>query len=252
MDRLGQPRLPVDQGGAVEGGEQPLVGIDHERVDPLDAAEALPDRRGEQCGAAVGAVHVEPELAFLGHVGHAVEVVDDAGVGGAPGGHHGDDVVAPRVGGQRGPQGLAGQAMVVDRHEERFDAEDVQRLAHRRVGLLADGHHRSLGGGVAHPDPVVSRPTMRPDRLPAEPAGHEAAAGTLGQTGQVGQDPEGLVLGRHRPGRLDPRRPLERRAGHDHVEQQRGLGRRGRDEGEELGAVHRDGGRGQLLVEHAP
>ena len=81
------------------------------------------------------------------------------------------------------------------------------------------------------------------------PAGHEAPARSLGQPGQVGQHPQGLVLGGHRPRGLDPRRPLEGRAGDDHVEEEGGLGRGGRDERQEFRAVDRHGSRGQRLVE---
>ena len=34
VDRLGQVRLPVDQRGAVKGGEEPFVGVDDERIGP--------------------------------------------------------------------------------------------------------------------------------------------------------------------------------------------------------------------------
>ena len=40
VDRLGQVGLAVDERGAVEGGEEPLVRVDDERVGPLEAVEA--------------------------------------------------------------------------------------------------------------------------------------------------------------------------------------------------------------------
>ena len=80
-------------------------------------------------------------------------------------------------------------------------------------------------------------------------SGNEAPAGPRGESGQVGEDAEGLVLGGHRSGRLHPRRSLQRRAGHHHVEEQGGLGRRGRDEREEARAVAGDHRGGQLVVE---
>ena len=52
---------------------------------------------------------------------------------------------------QRLAQGVPGQAVVLHRHQQRIDAQHVQRLAHRRVGLLADGHHRVRRCPVAHP-----------------------------------------------------------------------------------------------------
>ena len=98
VHRLGQVGLAVDQGGAVEGSEEPLVRVDDERVGPLEAGELVSDGWGEQRGGpAVRAVDVEPQGVLGGHVGHACQVVDDAGVGRPRGGHDGDDVGAARV-----------------------------------------------------------------------------------------------------------------------------------------------------------
>ena len=71
------------------------------------------------------------------------EVVDDAGVRRSRRGDDADDVGAPRVVAQRGAQRVAGQAVVVRRHGERPDAEHVERLADRRVRVLAQGDERT-------------------------------------------------------------------------------------------------------------
>ncbi len=77
---------------------------------------------------------------------------------------------------------------------------------------------------------------------------HAARAG--GQAREVAQEAQRLVLGVHRARRLDPRDPGDRRARHDHVEQERRLRRRGRDECEEARAVARDDrGRQHVAVE---
>ena len=64
VDRLGQIGLAVDQRGAVEGREQPLVGIDDERVGPFEAGELGPGprartaprrRRHRRCGTTASA-----------------------------------------------------------------------------------------------------------------------------------------------------------------------------------------------------
>ena len=80
-------------------------------------------------------------------------------------------------------------------------------------------------------------------------ARHEAAAGALGQAGLRRQHAEGLVLGHDDAGRLEPGGAVQRRAGDEHVEEQRGLRRRGRDERQEARAVARDHRRGQLVDE---
>ena len=158
VHRLGQVGLSVDQRGAVEGREQPLVGVDDERVGPLESGELLAHRRGEERRrAAVGAVDVEPQRMLCRDVGHAVEVVHDAGVGRPRRGHDADDV-APAAGRRAGPpQRVAGQPMVQRRHGQRAHAEHVQGLADRRVGVLADGDERPL----AAPRPGAGRPPCR-------------------------------------------------------------------------------------------
>ena len=129
VHRLGQVRLAVDQRGAVEGREEPFVRVDDERVGPLESGELLAHRgREERRRAAVGPVDVEPQRLLCRHVGHAVEVVDDPGVGRARRGHHADDVGPPRVVAQRGTQRVAGQPVVPCGHGERPHAEDVQAL----------------------------------------------------------------------------------------------------------------------------
>jgi len=65
------------------------------------------------------------------HVGDAGEIVDHPGVGGPRCRDHPDDVVGVRVGVEGGPQGGAGQTMVVDRHHEWLDGDDLEGLADR-------------------------------------------------------------------------------------------------------------------------
>ena len=249
MDRLGQIGLAVEQRGAVEGREEPLVGIDDERVGPFEPDELVPDRWREQGGAPVGAVDVEPQRAFRRHIGHAGEVVDDAGVGRSCRGDHGDHVVGPRVPFQGGPQRQARQPVVVGRDDQGLDADDVEGLAHRGVGVLTHRHQR-VGGSDPAP-PVAGRVAGHHERreVPGRASRDEASPGPGGQAGRPGQDLERLVLGDDGAGRLQPRRPVQRGAGDEHVEEQGCLGRGGRDEGQKAGAVARHHRRGQLVDE---
>ena len=103
VHRLGQVGPAVDQRGAVEGGEEPLVRVDDERVGALETPELIPHRRGEERRrAAVGAVDMEPQPVLVGDVGHTVEIVDDARVGRSRRGDHTDHVAPARVVPQRG------------------------------------------------------------------------------------------------------------------------------------------------------
>ncbi len=249
MDRPGQMGLPVDEGGAVEGGEEPLVGVHHERVRQFHAFEPVARRRGEEGGAPVGPVHVEPQGPLPGHPPHPGQVVDDAGVGGATGGHHGDDVGGPGMTVQGGGQSGSGEVVVVTPDEQRLHPQHPERFAHRGVGFLADGHHRP--GRSPFPEAVARGVPGHHQRrqVARRSAGDEASSRPFREAGQLAEDPERLVLGGDGTGGLHPRCPLERGAGHHHVEEQGRLGRRGRDERQEPRAVAGDHRRGQLVVE---
>jgi hypothetical protein len=143
--------------------------------------------------------------------------------------------------------------MVFGRDQQGLDPDDVEGLADRGVGLVTDGDAGVIrgpplpvGGGVAGHDQsreVAGRSTR-----------HEAATGAGGKPGQPGQYGERLVLRSYRTCRLQPRGALDRRARHDHVEQQGRLGGGGGDERQEAGAVARDHRLRQLVegLHHVP
>ncbi len=121
-------------------------------------------------------------------------------------------------------------------------------LADRGVGLLADRDQRP-GSDVRPRGPAVSRATRSAERLPIEPPETKQPPAESGRPAKPASTDEGLVLGPHRAGRLEPGGALERRARDDHVEEERRLGRHRRDEGQKPRAVRRDDGRGQLVLE---
>ena len=96
VDGPGQRRIPVEQRARVERREQPLVRVDHQRVDPFDAGELGPGTGCAESGAAVRGVDVEPHAALRGDVGEPGQVVDDAGVRGP--GRRGDRADRIRIG----------------------------------------------------------------------------------------------------------------------------------------------------------
>ena len=152
--------------GTVEGGEQPLVGIHDERVRPLDAVEQRPGRWRHHRRTAVRAVDVHPNAALVAHGGHAVEVVDDAGVGRAACGDRRENVhVGAGDGvGQSFPRETAA---VVGFHGHDWHVDDLGGEPDRRVGA----------GRAATPatrrwprrSHQVSRATVMAVRLPAVP-----------------------------------------------------------------------------------
>ena len=78
-----------------------------------------------------------------------------------------------------------GQAVVLGRDDECLDADDVERLAHRGVGLVAHGDQR-----VGRPDaaaPVAGRVAGHHEgrEVPGRAAGHEASPGLGGKAGRL-------------------------------------------------------------------
>ena len=184
--------LAVEQRGAVERGEQPLVGVDDERVRLLDAGEAVAHARREQRRAAVGAVDVEPQPALARDLAHAGEVVDDAGVGRAGGRHHGAHRRRVAVGVERGAQGGAGQAVVADGDRQRVrrpmmrSALSIEECA---WALTAMRQRRAVARAAGARAAALRRVARDDERrqVAGRAARHEAAAGGLRQAGEVGE-----------------------------------------------------------------
>ena len=106
--------------------------IDDEGVGPFESNEfRLHGWREERGSATVSAVDVEPQGVLGGDVGHAGQVVHDAGVGRPRRGDDTDDVGTARILTQSGPEGGSGQAMVVRRDVQRADSEHVEGFADR-------------------------------------------------------------------------------------------------------------------------
>ena len=91
--RRGKAWIAVEDRGAVERREQPLVRVDHDRVGPLDPVEQRPDGGGGESRAAVRAVDVQPDAEPPADLGDAGEIVDVAAVRRAAGRGDGEDAV---------------------------------------------------------------------------------------------------------------------------------------------------------------
>ena len=124
--------IAIEERGAVERREEPLVRIDHERVGSLDAGEPCGELGHAEGGAAVGGVDVEPHVAAGAHVRHAGEVVDDATVGGTGAGHHSAD---PLVTGNDRIELVPDETVAfVAGNLDHLEIEQRRSVAHRRVG----------------------------------------------------------------------------------------------------------------------
>ena len=160
-----------------------------------------------------------------------------------------DHVPAAGVVPQRRPQRRTGEPMIPRRHRERADAEDMEGLAHRGVGVLADGDERAQRRNAVAPVRRGVAGDHERRQVAGGAARHEAAAGLLREPRLRREDAQRLVLGHHHPGRLEPRGSVQRRARDEHVEEEGGLGRRGRDERQEARAVARHHRRRELVDE---
>ena len=124
-----------------------------------------------------------------------------------------------------------------------------KRARDRRMRLLADRDPPAVGATTA-----ARRRRLPGDHERRQVSGRttrdEASARGRREPGEVGEEPQRLVLGVDRARRLQPRRRVDRRRRDDRVEHERGLGRRGRDEREEPRAVGRDARGREHLGEH--
>ena len=196
---------------------------------------------------------MEPPAALAGDGADAGEVVDDAGVRGARrADDRGDRSRGRRR--RRRPRGRRRRSA-----GGRASSTTSASISSSRSVLVIDEcaslptTTRSRRRGRPSPSRflAVSRATASADRLPADPPETKQPPDVVGQAGLVGDQPQHGVLGGDRAGRLQPGDALDRRAGDQHVEQQAGLGRRGRDEAEEPRAVGRDDARRDHRGVHA-
>ncbi|CAD5169328.1 unnamed protein product, partial [Musa acuminata subsp. malaccensis] len=169
--RLGQPRpVPEPQAGAVEAGEQPLVGADAEGVRSLHPVEEAPELGADARAARVRRVHVHPRAELGGHIGDEAQGIHCSGGGGPHGGADvGGHKTRRRVGSHRVAE--SGRHKRVPRTGSSRDQPDV--------GLVEPGDSACLGergmglvGAVGHEaaDRHASGPAHR-----AVAGGHESA-----------------------------------------------------------------------------
>ncbi len=241
--------VAVDQGGAVQGREEPLVGVHDEAVGVAKPGEEIAVRGREDRGAPVGAVDVVPEAVLAREAAEPLDVVDDAGVGGPRRGDHADHTLGIVVVGEGLFQVGPGEAVVVGLDQQRVDAEHVQGLADARVGVGGDGEAQQVRRDVGSvgPSDVASDGEAR--EVAHGAARDEGSTRARGHPRALGQERERLVLGLDDAGRLEPAGAVEPRTGHDHVEEQRVLGGGVGDEGEEARRVDRDDRWRELLLE---
>jgi len=187
---------------------------------------------------------VEPGAEFGRDRGQPGQVVDDAGVGGTRGRHHRRDRGWVAVGLDRCSRVRAGKPVPSGVHHQRIKLEQPQGVDDRRMHVGADQHAparlRQVGSFRGEAPLGLLAGYRQGREVCCRPAGDEASAGRGRQAGLVGDQPEHLVLGVDSTSGFQPRDALNGRAGHQHVEEQRRLGRCRRDEAEEPRAVRRD------------
>ncbi len=169
--------IAVEERAAVVGGEEPLVGVDDEAVGELDAVEEVADAGGGKRRSAVGAVDVEPDPALGAHRGDARQVVHEARVRRAGGGHDREDVVGSLC--ERCIESFAAEAAArVLLHLEDPDVEHPRCHSDRGMHVSGAGQPPSAGRPLAATGQSSMPRRGERREVPAGAAGDEAARGT--------------------------------------------------------------------------
>ena len=134
-------------------------------------------------------------------------------------------------------------------HADELGVHHLARGRDRAVGPAGRGHPPGPGAGRV---PVPGGAPGRDERgqVADRPTRHEHAAGALGHPHEVGDPPQGLVLRPDGARALEPGAGVDRARPDDEVEDDRGVARRARDEGQVARVVDRQARRGQLVGEH--
>ena len=121
------------------GHEQPLVGVDRDRVGPLQAYETLGDHRC--CGQTVGTIDMHPDAMFRADVGDRIQGIDGAGERGARRGDDRDgDAARCKVGADQPIECLRSHAtVVIDRHGTQVVGADAEQLDRAHDGVVRVG-----------------------------------------------------------------------------------------------------------------
>ena len=264
VERLAQVGSVADEQRAdVVRLEEPLVGIDGQRVGQREAGDAGRITGGEQRGPAVRGVDVEPEPLGTGERGQLGNEVDGARVRRSRDGADGDRpkpvsaICRDRIAHRRR---VEAEPLVGRQHDERLgrEAQLVERPRDREVRLVAgvDAHAVERGAAgrpvEAHEPPQVDVA----DERHRDEVGHDAARGeqpeaALAVAREVAQPSDDLLLDertdRSRVPDVDALvRPLGEHLADDRGDQRRGrevaerarvvaVERVGRDPGAELG-----------------
>ena len=235
------------EGAQVEGDEQPLVGVDDQRVGAVAPRQRLLVARHHRRGPRVGGVDVQPQPLAGADVGDGRHRVDAGDRGGADGRHHRQrrHPVPPvlRDGGGEGV-GAQAEALVGGDAPQPVVAQPQRHhgLVDRRVGVLGavDARRREVGAaGEAALAHLGHRLPGRGERVQGRDRGGvvDDPLEAVGQPEQAPQPPEGRLfeLGHRRRGA--PQHALGVEPGAQEVGEDAGAAGADREVGEEPGVV---------------
>ena len=160
----------------VVGLEEPLVGIDRERVGSLEGGQLVRLPRGQPGGCAVRRVDMEPQALALGEVGERGDIVDRSRVRGAGDGADGERCEPGRaiLGDRRRDGPRAKTVVILGRNDPKGavrEAEEVDRTLDREVGLVGSVDPRAFEPRSARQ--LVGAEDLRQVHVPSDREGHD-------------------------------------------------------------------------------
>ena len=223
MGGLADAYVAIQQRTAVIRTKQPLVRVDDEAVDQLDASELMSHTSRAQSRSPVGAIDVKPHRVLLSKETYAMQVVDDAKVGSASRRHHGahSRAVFMRHCGEDTTHRRRRQSIgSVGWHSDEVGVHRVCGECDRGMSTTRsqnDGTHSIMGSPAALP-PLPPCSDERREIAGGSATDKDAARGCR-KLSEVCEPRQRLVLGVDRAGAFEPRTGIHVAGSNDKIKQ---------------------------------
>jgi hypothetical protein len=227
------------QAAGIQGLEQPLVRVDHERVGELEPRQLSAAARRQRGRCTVRAIHVQPQALVIAEAPQRLQRVDCARARGAGRGDHACGEAPRRAVGRHGGGHLGSDQASVAVARQRTNvaaghAGHAEGLLDRRMGLVGQVDRRAR---AVRPGTLLERDSHRGE-VRRRAAAHEQAFRRRRQTAHLAQPVEHHQLDHCGAGRTQPGAGEYVEAGNERVAQSSDRIAGDGDEAEEAGMVH--------------